>query len=362
MRISLIIFICLLLGRLLTAQSNILWPGDVNNNGIVDGVDFIYYGVAYGSTGPERPNATDNWVPQEITPWATDFPNGINYAFGDIEGDGEVDNSDQSKFEQNWGLTHGTLQPDEYAPSQSGAPLKIHLEPNVTVAGPGNIINVDIKVGSAEQPVNEFYGYAFKLTYTTSLVNNGGSDFDFNELPSSWADPTGEDARHFLQKNEINGRAETGLTRTNQQTVSGFGSTGSFSIIIEDIIVGLFIDTFRIEIDSVVVMGTDLQPIMVEGDTTEVLIVAPGVNAVDQSNHPVPPIKIAPVPVRDYLDIHSEQPIEHLRIYNAQGRTLFSQHGLASSIAIPVGHWPRGTYWIQGTHSNGPFARAVTLE
>ncbi|MEL7192773.1 MAG: hypothetical protein AAFO96_10070, partial [Bacteroidota bacterium] len=40
---------------------SIVWPGDANSDLVADNVDLLAIGLYYGSTGPTRTNASNNW-------------------------------------------------------------------------------------------------------------------------------------------------------------------------------------------------------------------------------------------------------------------------------------------------------------
>lgn len=345
----------------LTAQ--IMWPGDVNNNGIADGADFIYYGLAHGSTGPVRPGGDDDWTPQNIAPWAQVFPNGVNYAFADIDGDGEVDNSDQSKFENNWGKVHGTITPDGYGASSGGAPLRIHLIPSVVQSGPGAPLNIEVRLGDAANPLTNVYGFAFKFHYDNQLVESGGSDIEFDEQSGSWIDFDNE-TRDFFQKNETTGRAEMGITRTNQVTASGQGRVGSFYVIIEDIIVGLTVDTFHISIDSVVLYDSNLQSYAVQGDTAMVRIVAPDYVATTEQEQSGPAfVQVTPNPTRGLALIETAEELVAWQLLDMQGRPAAANLTTLSRTRyrLQTTDVPAGMYFLHGQTKRGTFERKICV-
>ncbi|NIR93333.1 MAG: hypothetical protein GWO08_06550, partial [Gammaproteobacteria bacterium] len=47
----------------------IVWPGDTNNDGIVNQADVLPVGLHWNKTGPARPNATTQWIGQFCPPW-----------------------------------------------------------------------------------------------------------------------------------------------------------------------------------------------------------------------------------------------------------------------------------------------------
>jgi hypothetical protein len=97
-----------------------IWPGDVDNNGRVFEVDFLYWRYAYGKTGPQRAEQGSDWKAYDPpAPWAGNFPNGLNFAWADANGNGLVDDDDEELcIDEYFGLEHG--QPGSEA-NYSGA-------------------------------------------------------------------------------------------------------------------------------------------------------------------------------------------------------------------------------------------------
>ncbi len=249
----------------LTAQNNIdaqtIWPGDVNNNGKVTAVDLLYLGVAYGNYGPDRVNASSNWMPQDIAPWPIEFSNGLNYAFADADGDGFIgDNDLGGGIQKNYGLTHGNFTGDGYQNGVPGIHPELTLTPSTNQAAPGTIVEVDVSLGSATNPVPDFYGIAFQLSYDPNLVVNPNG-IDFALSPDSWVDPTGGLESKKIVQDAEDGLLEVAFTKINHNVISGgFGDIGTFSIIIENVGSFITVDTIIINVDSVkLISGVDLE-------------------------------------------------------------------------------------------------------
>ena len=81
--------------------SVVVWPGDTNNDGLVDARDVLPVGIYWGSTGPARGSASSNWEMQLATPWS---PEATTYV--DANGDGMVDARDVLPIGLNWLKTH----------------------------------------------------------------------------------------------------------------------------------------------------------------------------------------------------------------------------------------------------------------
>jgi hypothetical protein len=190
------------------------------------------------------------------------------------------------------------------------------------------------------------------------LVNNGGSDIDFNELNGSWVDFDGN-TRKFFQKDEAVGRAETGLTRTNQAAVSGQGSVGNFIVIIEDIIVGRLIDTFEITIDSLIIFDGNLAPRVVEGDTIQVQVVDPRYVATRQVSATDMITRIAPNPSNGDMLVTTAEPVEHWALYDMNGKTIpFSSEIMGTNrYHIKTFEILSGVYVLKGQTNGRVFQR-----
>ncbi len=80
----------------------IVWPGDTDNNGIVDQKDILPLGLYWEAEGPMRSGLSLDWVGQKCVPWIPDW-----VTCSDGNGDGQIDVNDLTAIEQNWSQQHG---------------------------------------------------------------------------------------------------------------------------------------------------------------------------------------------------------------------------------------------------------------
>ncbi len=80
----------------------IVWPGDTNNDGVVNEEDVLPLGIYWNQTGPARANPTTEWAAQESEPWS---PVAATYA--DTDGSGLINQTDLLAIGLNFGETHG---------------------------------------------------------------------------------------------------------------------------------------------------------------------------------------------------------------------------------------------------------------
>ena len=102
-----------------------VWPGDTNNDGIVDERDVLPVGVYWRITGPPRschsPQRETSWQAHSATVWT---PEAATYA--DANGDGIVDGRDILAIGLNWHKTHNVGA--NAAASLAGVDHRNHLK------------------------------------------------------------------------------------------------------------------------------------------------------------------------------------------------------------------------------------------
>jgi len=78
-----------------------VWPGDTNNDGIVNQEDVLPLGLYWGAQGQSRVNGSGQWMAQKSIPWVEE-----NAMYSDGNGDGRIDGEDVFIINRNWGMDH----------------------------------------------------------------------------------------------------------------------------------------------------------------------------------------------------------------------------------------------------------------
>jgi hypothetical protein len=352
-----IVFYLLLIFFSNPIQSQSVWPGDINNNGEVDGVDLLYWGLAFGTTGPQRAAPSVDWQAQPLVPWSANFPSGPNYAFADCNGDGVVDEGDfEDAIEENFGLFHGPLLPNFYAnaaPGDSKAP-RIRLSTNTPVVQEGAIVDISFRLEDPDQTINDFYGIAFTLSYTTEyLSGDDGLDFDLKE--DNWIGADDTYIQELFVDNDGSGSAMLAITRTNQEGIPIQNTEiGRLKLVIEDIIVGLLIDTVRVQVDSIRLITKDFRSIPAMTDQIEI-IVAKDTNLVVTSQkkyHQVidaTQVKVFPNPVQDGFYLETPDWPDDISLFDNLGRivNLPKIDKSRSWLQLDPSSLRAGLYWLR---------------
>lgn len=194
-----------------------VWPGDVNNDLIVNNTDLLYLGIAFGQSGLMRSNASLNWILQPAPPWNITFNNTTDLAHADCDGSGTADMNDTTAISINYGLTHPPrlLPPDSVL--STGFPLSIAA--NQSIYQPGDTVTLPIWFGNQNYPVDSAYGIAFRLLWDQDFIEPGSLQFNYSNC---WFAQSGNIIH--LEKPFSNSQyADLAVSRINHADTSGYG-------------------------------------------------------------------------------------------------------------------------------------------
>ncbi len=152
-----------------------VWPGDANNDGIVDVFDLINISLAYDSVGPPRPDGSLIWWGQPGPDWGPTFPDGTDIKFADCTGDGLVNLIDVVGILYNYGRTHDIINPTPAIPGT----------PPITFGIPDTIytnsqIQIDLFIDTSVINVDDLTGFAFRMDFDTALIQNESLHLEFD--------------------------------------------------------------------------------------------------------------------------------------------------------------------------------------
>lgn len=363
-------FICLIsfLSYCTSPMMAQVWPGDINNNGIVNHVDLLYLGAAFETSGPPRLGFEQGifWEEKLIDElWSQEFTTDLNYAYADCNGDGFIFFDDQNAIFENYGLTHGTVTPEmpvNGTPNTSPS-LSLNLTGEEIIEG--NFLGLTLDFGTEDLPVNDFYGLAFTIEYDVDLFG-----MMFPGAVFFWEDTFIGEHGNFLeisQPNFENGTLEVAFTRLNGQVVDeGFGSIGTFFVVVEDNVVGISEETLEttIYIKDVILFDNNQnsQPVYADSITISIL-------NDDIINHTEDftknNIQVYPNPVQHTLWIDAEeQAIHTIEIFHHTGQLMFQQSYVSNKTIqkINTSQWASGTYFAKIQTSNSVEIQNIILQ
>ena len=227
-------FLCLFLMQLIPMQAQNIWPGDLNNNGKVTGIDLLYWGYSNNMQGPARDVVSTLWQANAMgTAWLDTLPNGQNAAYVDANGDGIVDDTDlNDAIAENYGKTHDTLEEDVFpASTNTGDYFPLLMTSSVQATEPGATLEVNVDLGTEENPLKAFYGITFKVNYPSDVIITQAS---FQRATDWWIDPDGGKTRILTVNDTTSNTLEVNITRIDHKRIEGLGRLGVLQFQLSD--------------------------------------------------------------------------------------------------------------------------------
>jgi hypothetical protein len=317
-----------------------VWPGDINDDGVADIVDVLQLGVAYGSTGPRRADASASWSGQAGLPWDQAYDFGLNYKHADCDGDGLVGLADTLPILQNFGDTH--LKRNGVS-TDSGIPVIFEMPARATG---GDTVTVNIRLGDAQHPAVGVYGLAFVLRPDTAVIQAPSM---YADVGGSWLGTLGSD---LIDLSVQNGRFHYGVTRIDQQAVSGNGRMGGvIMVMIDDLTRWAPLDS-ALFVESVTLIDKKGNPI-----PTDVRIVLLHPCAGQRFN-------VCPSPATNgRIDILLDTLVaDRVEIYNETGLRVFERNGpVSGSLEVNTQALQPGLYYVRVTLPTGSVTRKVLI-
>lgn len=307
----------------MTGNGQLLWPGDVNNNGIVNHIDALYLGNVFGFSGPSRAISQQgiDWNAKSISAtWPGDFANGVNHVYADCDGDGFVSFFDHQAIFDNYGETHGVITPDDFSQGIEGIDPSLRFD--APIGGPtieGFPLLIPLILGEENNIVEDFYGIAFTIQIDPTIFSNTFHDFSLIE---SWIDDSPIPPLMFSHYDEITGELNVLISKTDGMAVSGHGPIGMLFIVIEDIAVGMSepqIET-TIQLKNVKLVDDLMTEQTIYADSTVITILNDDV--IDNTNNAQKsPFKLYPQPATNFIIIESKnQNLQELALYDLSGK------------------------------------------
>jgi hypothetical protein len=296
-----------------------VWPGDANADGIANVLDILNIGLTYNFNGPVRLNATNNWVAQAAGNWTNSFANGLNHKHADCNGDGVVDFQDVLVLIQNYNLTHNKT--DEI--SGANEP-ELFFDWIVTdTLGENQVINIPIHLGTSALVADSMYGLAFSIHYNNTLIDTSNISLTFT---NSWL---GSSNLITVDTNFSSiGQIDIGISRTDQQFISGNGEICNLEIVTADDLTGMTGNTFDTLDLSFTVhgannhLGNAVNIIPIEKE----LIILSDYSQLGQ-NSQVEKFKISPNPSQGSFRISNTLELDEINIINQLGQTVHKLTG-----------------------------------
>ncbi len=320
-----------------------IWAGDTNLDGIVDIKDILPLGIGMGSVGPIRTVATAAWYGQRGNDWAANASLNVNAKHLDTDGSGVVTASDTVAINTYYGNTHGlnSVRPVFYK-------YDIALGGDVEVI-PGDLVELDLVMGSEENPAVDVYGFVFPFEYNPLVFDPASIAIDLSG--SNWFGYNSPILS--MSKNNQEGLIEAAITRTTGVAASGIGEIGKVKFVVRDDIAGFHLgdEEMTIEVGRGLSVGSNSagQSFGINVKPIQIHIVQKTKEEIKNTPLTADLLKVYPNPTQDLLNLHLNggQEFESVVVYNLTGQVVYNVNGLQTNRAqINVSNLQDGLYIV----------------
>lgn len=351
-----------------------VWPGDTNNDGVVDVGDLLPIGLAMGSNGtPRLSDDPSGWSAQYGEDWDTDL-NGLNHKYIDANGDQVISSLDTQVVMANLGLQH-RLRAEQQAFTTFELSLSGPLD-----AEPGDHVILDINAGNNVVIVEDVFGFRFSFDYDVNTVDPASVAVEFDE--GSWMSYDSP-ILSLTNNRPEEGTINTAVTRTSSDGISGFGRVGTLGVVIVEDVFGFF-DEYDGPVSGA---SGEITTIIGSGDNGQAMNAAGHLDAVRVNPYQLkikrqPATQVgefAPVEANAYLDdkllaypnptdgqlivhLNGQQQFSALQLTDLTGRVVRSEEGLNTNHReLSLTNLANGMYTLTITTADGVVNRKIEV-
>ena len=341
----------------LHCYTDCVWPGDANEDGLVNHYDLLSIGMAYGDTGPGRSSISRSWTCHTSSDWAG-YIWGSNAKHIDCMGDGTVNKADTSAILRNYSQTHN--KSGKFTGTEDDeAPIITVLFPEDT-AYIGDTIHASIWLGTALAPVDSIYGLAFNILYDNTLVDTNSAWITFD---SSWFGDENNSLGLYYDE-WGSGNIDAALTKIDHLNSSGYAEIATLHFILIDNIEGKREtgEALHLQFGNLFANGysQNLLPFRAGGDSLIVLDLETDISKPDPS---IGRVQVFPNPASQSVQIQTgTSPITKLSVLSINGQMLYEAMPHASTFDLDVRNLIQGIYLLKIETKAGVFYHKLAKE
>ncbi|MEM7574623.1 MAG: hypothetical protein AAF433_17085 [Bacteroidota bacterium] len=376
--------ILLFSGCYLSLGAQLIFPGDLNNDGIANHLDLLSLAVAYGQTGPPRPDATLVWVPQETEFWDAFLPvSGVNLAFVDADGNGLIDSLDLDGIVANYDSlqTDALPAPTPYALTDTflvEERPEIQLSFDQETAGNGTIITADLNLiipnPDIFPPTRQPLAVALTISFDPQFINEEAISISFASDATDLMFVAAAPGLVEFGRSPPSGIIQFAAAGRAPAVLNESQLLGQFIIVVEDMIL-LPDDPLDIQLTEHFMINLAEEVIETNAQTGSILLTGLTPSAA------YTPLYISPNPSRGEFSLVLPQVFPRngievqgrysalgvstfdLIVYNFQGQVVTHLPDLTdSSTPIQLPQLPAGNYWLRVLAATESFSGRLLIQ
>ena len=249
---------------------------------------------------------------------------------------------------QFYGLYHNITPED----NQLNANVPLFFVPRNPNPAPGDLVIIDIILGTPSLPATDIHGLTFALNFNEQIVEPGTMQINFNN--GNWM--SYNSAMISMVKKPYLGRIEAGYTRTTGVSAFGYGIIGTAEfVIVEDIIDGArerdtLVYTARLETPSA--MGSSGEMVNLITQDFDIRIARDLEEEAKEDQ-----LLVFPNPATDQVNVHlnGNNVLEQVTILSITGQEIYRSEKLnGKQFNMPIGdNFATGIYIIHAMTEKG---------
>jgi len=328
-----------------------VWPGDTDNNGIVEMADLLPIGECHGAVGLRRTDQSDDWRGLEAPSWVQPGMPADDLKYIDADGDGVISALDTVDLLDNLGRYH---KPFPKSPSKfTNLPILIDLPFDTLYEG--DLAYFDIILGTEQHYAENTYGFTYDLAFNKKLIREGSQRLSYDD--NSWL--TYNTASLSIKNESEFGVVNTAFTLTDGNARTGHGKVARFDFIVEEDLIGIrpgkspeselgpqVIDYLDLELSNASVSNYGIRSKM-SANKKSVPVARRPANAkvLDRD------LIVMPNPASSsssvLIHLNGVERIDAVEIYNDIGARMLSLTPDAQRVQLPTGSLPAGVYVVE---------------
>lgn len=247
-----------------------VWPGDIDDNGKVDGADLLRWAFAFNNKGFIRPDASSDWSGQAMgQEWIQVFPDGRNFAYADADGDSRVVSRDLTVIFENQDYTRVPAVPYSgfTMPDTSGnheAFLRL-TSAGIILTTTGSEVLLDLELTGKDSALVNFHGLTLKASFPTGIF----PDFErYGQQSTTIGAVTGANASvYWIVVDSLSGTMSVTLTEVDHESHRVDGSIYRLAIPLVEGFAAESLTDVSITIDSLIVHDPAMRSVPTATDT-----------------------------------------------------------------------------------------------
>ncbi len=337
-----------------------IYPGDADADLKANVSDLLNIGLGYGTTGPARPFAHENWEAQIGPDWAETTVTGINYKHFDSNGDGVINESDIDAVMSNYTPETQEL-PESYT---EGAPeLSVSFDIDTIHFDVDSPEFIEVTATMELSNVDDIHGLSYMLNYPQDLIPPHSTDTEY-QTESFF----GESADVLWEEKDLHAFGRVDMAATRKAGTPNGGSGVIFKttyVIIVDLIIGRAVaeTPFTIQLSNLYAIDSNGNPIDINAGADATFIIVD--HTVLSSNNDLVTQKttLSPNPAQSTVSIATaDLQAENIRIFNTFGQTVLNRVANPQQTTLDISTLQKGLYMVEVQTEEGTAVKKLLVE